>query len=54
MNVRRAREDAVAFVGNGVNIVFIDYVRDMVAVVGWIDDSQKAEFVRLLESSLNQ
>lgn len=29
MNVRRAREDAVAFVGNGVNIVFIDYVRDM-------------------------
>ena len=48
-----AREDAVMFLGNGDNIVFIDYQHDLVAVVRWIDDSQKTEFVRLLESSLN-
>jgi CubicO group peptidase (beta-lactamase class C family) len=47
-----ARADAVAFVGNGDNIVFIDYEHDVVAVSRWIDDSQKAEFVRLLEAAL--
>jgi CubicO group peptidase (beta-lactamase class C family) len=46
-----AREDAVMFLGNGDNIVFIDYQHDLVAVVRWIDDDQKAEFVRLLEAS---
>lgn len=47
-----AREDAVMFLGNGDNIVFIDYEHDLVAVVRWLDDSQKAEFVRLLEESV--
>ena len=47
-----AREDAVAFLGNGTNMVFIDYEHDLVAVVRWIDDAQKAEFVRMLEDSL--
>ena len=47
-----AREDCVTFIGNGDNIVFIDYQHDMVAVVRWIDDEQKAEFVRLLEASV--
>jgi CubicO group peptidase (beta-lactamase class C family) len=47
-----ARADAVAFIGNGDNIVFIDYEHDTVAVIRWIDDSQKAEFVRLLEAAL--
>jgi CubicO group peptidase (beta-lactamase class C family) len=47
-----AREDSVAFIGNGDNIVFIDYEHDMVAVFRWIDDKQKAEFVRLLEASV--
>ena len=47
-----AREDAVAFIGNGDNIVFIDYQHDIVAVVRWIDDSQKAEFVARLEAAL--
>jgi len=47
-----AREDSVMFIGNGDNIVFIDYEHDMVAVVRWIDDSQKAEFVRLLEDAV--
>jgi CubicO group peptidase (beta-lactamase class C family) len=47
-----AREDAVMFLGNGDNIVFIDYQHDLVAVVRWLDDSQKAEFVRLLEDSV--
>jgi hypothetical protein len=32
--------------------VFIDYEHDVVAVVRWIDDGQKAEFVRLLEASV--
>jgi hypothetical protein len=47
-----AREDAVAFLGNGTNLVFIDYEHALVAVVRWIEDAQKAEFVRLLEDSL--
>jgi hypothetical protein len=47
-----AREDAVMFLGNGDNIVFIDYQHDLVAVVRWLDDSQKAEFVRLLEAAM--
>ncbi|MBV8799093.1 MAG: serine hydrolase [Alphaproteobacteria bacterium] len=47
-----AREDAVMFLGNGDNIVFIDYQHDLVAVVRWLDDSRKAEFVRLLEAAL--
>ena len=46
-----ARADAVAFLGNGDNIVFLDYEHDMVAVVRWIDDGQKAEFVWLLEAA---
>jgi CubicO group peptidase (beta-lactamase class C family) len=49
-----AREDAVAFIGNGDNIVYLDYQHDIVAVVRWIDDGQKAEFVRLLLASLKQ
>ena len=48
-----ARADSVAFIGNGDNIVFIDYQHDMVAVFRWIDDGQKAEFVRLLENSVS-
>ena len=47
-----AREDSVMFIGNGDNIVFIDYEHDVVAVVRWIDDGEKAEFVRLLEAAL--
>ncbi|HEY1708432.1 MAG TPA: serine hydrolase [Rhizomicrobium sp.] len=47
-----AREDSLAFIGNGDNIAFVDYQHDMVAVVRWIDDAQKAEFVRLLEAAI--
>ncbi len=47
-----AREDSLAFLGNGTNMVFLDYEHDVVAVVRWIDDSQKAEFVRLLEAAI--
>jgi hypothetical protein len=47
-----ARADAYAFIGNGDNIVFVDPEHDVVAVVRWIDDAQKAEFVRLLEAAL--
>jgi CubicO group peptidase (beta-lactamase class C family) len=47
-----AREDSVMFLGNGDNIVFIDYEHDTVAVVRWIDDTQKEEFVRLFEQAM--
>jgi CubicO group peptidase (beta-lactamase class C family) len=47
-----AREDSVMFLGNGDNIVFIDYEHDVVAVVRWIDDAQKAEFVAKLEAAI--
>jgi hypothetical protein len=50
----REGEDSVMFVGNGDNIVFIDYEHDVGARVRWIDDAQKAEFVRLPEASLTQ
>jgi len=49
-----AREDSVMFLGNGDNIVFIDYQHALVAVVRWLDDSQKAEFVRLLELAVSK
>lgn len=47
-----AREDSVAYIGNGDNIVFIDYQHEIVAVVRWIDDAQKAEFVAHLEAAV--
>jgi len=47
-----ASADCVAFIGNGDNIVFIDYRHDVVAVVRWIDDAQKAEFVARLEAAI--
>ncbi len=47
-----ARGNAVVFIGNGDNIVFIDTEHDVVAVVRWIDDAQKAEFVARLEASI--
>jgi CubicO group peptidase (beta-lactamase class C family) len=47
-----ARRDSVAFLGNGTNMVFIDYEHELVAVVRWIDNKQKAEFVRLLLAAL--
>ena len=43
-----ARADSVSFVGDGANIIFIDYQHDIVAVVRWIDAPQMQEFVRLL------
>jgi CubicO group peptidase (beta-lactamase class C family) len=43
-----ARADSVSFVGDGANIIFIDYQHDIVAVVRWIDAPQMKEFVRLL------
>jgi CubicO group peptidase (beta-lactamase class C family) len=43
-----ARADSVAFIGDGANIIFVDYQHDMVAVVRWIDSARMKEFVRLL------
>ncbi len=43
-----AREDAVAYLGAGANMVYIDYEHDLVAVVRWIDSKQLASFVELL------
>lgn len=43
-----AREDSVAFIGDGSNVIFIDYQHEIVAVVRWIDGAKMKEFVRLL------
>ena len=48
-----APEDSVAFIGDGANIIFIDYQHDMVAVVRWIDGGKMKEFVKQLEASLS-
>jgi len=49
-----AREDSVAFIGDGANVIFIDYEHDMVAVVRWIDSPKMKEFVRLLLASVQK
>ena len=49
-----ARKDAVVYLGNGVNMVFIDYQHDTVAVVRWIDGKSMAGFVKRLEAALAQ
>jgi CubicO group peptidase (beta-lactamase class C family) len=43
-----ARADSVAFIGDGANIIFVDYQHDIVAVVRWIDGAKMKDFVRLL------
>ena len=43
-----ARADSVAFIGDGSNVIFVDYQHDIVAVVRWIDGAKMKEFVRLL------
>ncbi|MES2253502.1 MAG: serine hydrolase [Pseudomonadota bacterium] len=47
-----APEDSVSFIGDGANIVFIDYQHDIVAVVRWIDGGKMKDFVKLLEASI--
>lgn len=43
-----ARADSLAFIGDGANVIFVDYQHDIVAVVRWIDGAKMKEFVRLL------
>ncbi|GAA0535643.1 hypothetical protein FHS83_003219 [Rhizomicrobium palustre] len=47
-----APKDSVTFIGNGTNMVYVDYQHDLVAVVRWIDDKQRPEFVRLLNEAI--
>ncbi|MBB4660326.1 hypothetical protein [Parvularcula dongshanensis] len=47
-----AREDTVAYLGAGTNMVLVDYEHDLVAVVRWLDNQQLAEFVRLLTDAV--
>ena len=49
-----AREDSVAFIGDGANIIFIDYQHDTVAVVRWIDGDKMKDFVRMLIDAENE
>jgi len=49
-----ARADSVAFIGDGSNIVFVDYQHDMVAVVRWIDGGKMKDFVKLLVEATGQ
>ena len=43
-----ARADSVAFIGDGSNIIFVDYQHDIVAVVRGIDGGKMKDFVKLL------
>jgi CubicO group peptidase (beta-lactamase class C family) len=48
-----APESSVTFLGNGQNVVYIDWENDLVAVVRWIDTSESlAEFVARLLGAL--
>lgn len=47
-----APETAVAFLGNGTNMVYVDTENDIVAVVRWIDRKKLQEFVALLLGAL--
>ncbi len=49
-----ARADSVAFIGDGANIIFIDYQHDIVAVVRWIDAPKMKDFVRLLVAATGE
>jgi len=49
-----AREDSVAFIGDGANIIFVDYQHDMVAVVRWIDGGKMKDFVKLLVAATGE
>jgi hypothetical protein len=49
-----ARADSVAFIGDGANVVFVDYQHDIVAVVRWIDSAKMKEFVRLLVAATGE
>jgi CubicO group peptidase (beta-lactamase class C family) len=48
------RADSVAFIGDGSNIVFVDYQHDMVAVVRWIDGGKMKDFVKLLADATGE
>lgn len=57
LNLDKARlpaapETAVAFFGNGTNMVYVDKENDIVAVVRWIDRKKTQEFVELLLQAL--
>jgi CubicO group peptidase (beta-lactamase class C family) len=49
-----ARADSVAFIGDGANIIFVDYQHDIVAVVRWIDGGKMKDFVRLLVAATGE
>ena len=49
-----AREDSVAFIGDGANIIFVDYQHDIVAVVRWIDGGKMKDFVKLLVAATGE
>jgi len=50
-----APESAVYFVGNGSNIVYIDWENDIVAVVRWIDSTRSLnDVIAKMLSSLQQ
>jgi CubicO group peptidase (beta-lactamase class C family) len=53
LSIPAAPASSVAFLGNGQNVVYIDWENDLVAVVRWIDTSESLnEFVARLLASL--
>ena len=51
--IASAPKQAFAHVGNGTNIIYVDPVNDVVAVVRWIDSNQSVDgFVQRLLGSI--
>jgi CubicO group peptidase (beta-lactamase class C family) len=47
-----APADAIAHVGNGANMIYVDPEHDLVVVVRWIKDDQRTEFIARLLGAL--
>jgi len=52
ISVPSAPSDSFAYLGAGANMIFVDPEHDIVAVVRWIEASQRGAFIDLLMSAL--
>jgi len=50
--VPAAPADVIMHLGNGANMIYVDPDHDLVAVVRWIKDDQRAEFIARLLTAL--
>ena len=52
--VEEAPSSSFAYLGAGANMIYIDPEHDIVAVVRWIDSSQRNEFIRQLMAAIEE